>query len=68
MVSLLTLSFFWTSTQDADYPLGLFTPMFQMYGRKPENWVHPQPEKAKEAAERVAAAAKEIAASKTKST
>ncbi|CAD0053288.1 unnamed protein product [Aureobasidium pullulans] len=28
-----------------------------MYGRKPENWVHPQPEKAKEAAIRVAAAA-----------
>jgi sterol 24-C-methyltransferase len=43
--------------------------MFQMYGRKPENWVHPQPDKAREAAERVAAAAaKEIAASKTKST
>jgi len=42
--------------------------MFQMYGRKPENWVHPQPEKAREAAERVAASAKEIAASKVKST
>jgi sterol 24-C-methyltransferase len=39
--------------------------MFQMYGRKPENWVHPQPD---EAAERVAAAAKEIAASQVKST
>lgn len=39
--------------------------MFQMYGRKPENWVHPQPEKAKEAAERVAAAAKEITETKT---
>ncbi|KAI4730234.1 S-adenosyl-L-methionine-dependent methyltransferase [Aureobasidium sp. EXF-10728] len=45
---------------------GLFTPMFQMYGRKPENWVHPQPDKAREAAARVAAAVKEIAAAKTK--
>ncbi|THX50822.1 S-adenosyl-L-methionine-dependent methyltransferase [Aureobasidium pullulans] len=35
----------------------IFTPCYQMYGRKPENWVHPQPEKAKEAAIRVAAAA-----------
>jgi sterol 24-C-methyltransferase len=36
---------------------GIFTPMYHMYGTKPEDWVHPQPEKAREAVERVAAAA-----------
>lgn len=44
---------------------GIFTPSWLMIGRKPENWVHPQPDKAKEAVARVAAAAQEAAKSKS---
>lgn len=40
---------------------GIFTPMYMIYGKKPDNWVHPNPVKAREAAARVAAVAQELA-------
>ncbi|KAI5269020.1 S-adenosyl-L-methionine-dependent methyltransferase [Aureobasidium subglaciale] len=57
-----------SAIQYADPAPEIFTPMLMMYGKKPENWVHPDPVKAREAAERVAAAAEEFAKSKDKTT